>query len=57
VIVALDVNRDGELSAEEIEGAVEALRALDRNGDGKLAGDEIHPPHRPPAAFPTPREQ
>ncbi len=41
---ALDTNKDGEISAEEIAGAVAALKALDKDGDGKLAGEEIRPP-------------
>lgn len=49
---AIDVNRDGELSKEEIEGAAKALLTLDRNGDGKLSREEIGgpPPMRPPGA-------
>lgn len=40
---ALDANRDGELSAEEIAGAAKALATLDKNGDGKLTRDELFP--------------
>ena len=40
---ALDADGDGEISAKEIEGAVDALKQLDRNGDGKLSGDELRP--------------
>ncbi|MBT3376083.1 MAG: hypothetical protein HN742_24575 [Lentisphaerae bacterium] len=50
VIKALDRDGNGELSAEEIDGAVAALRSLDKDRDGKLSGMELHPPppHRPP---------
>ncbi|MCA9089160.1 MAG: hypothetical protein KDA90_11080 [Planctomycetaceae bacterium] len=41
---ALDTNKDGEISAEEISAAVAALKTLDKDGDGKLAGEEIRPP-------------
>jgi len=47
VISALDLNKDGELSAEEIAKASESLKTLDKNGDGKLTQDELRPP-RPP---------
>lgn len=40
-LAAIDANRDGELSAEEIAGAAKALLALDKNGDGKLSREEI----------------
>lgn len=43
---ALDTNKDGELSAEEIAGASAALNKLDKNGDGKLSTDEIRPAFR-----------
>lgn len=45
--LALDTNDDGEISAEEIEGAVDALKKVDRNGDGKLSRDELRPPPPP----------
>lgn len=43
LLVALDTNRDGELSAEEIAGASKALASLDKNADGKLTRDELFP--------------
>lgn len=44
LMVALDADRDGELSAEEIAGAEAALKRLDRDGDGNLTPAELHPP-------------
>jgi hypothetical protein len=46
VMMALDLNQDGELDAGEIAKAPESLRTLDKNGDGKLSGPE-HRPGRP----------
>ncbi len=43
-MTALDANGDGELSAEEIAGASQALSKLDKNGDGKLGQEEVSPP-------------
>lgn len=43
VMTALDVNADGELSAEEIAGASQALSKLDKSGDGKLGRGELAP--------------
>lgn len=43
VISALDKNKDGEISAEEIENAAAALKTLDRDGNGKLTEDELRP--------------
>ena len=40
-MIALDEDRDSQLSAAEL-GQVEAkLQALDRNSDGKLSADEL----------------
>ncbi len=44
LLVALDTDRDGELSAAEIAKASAALSELDKNGDGKLTLKEILPP-------------
>ncbi|MEO5715146.1 MAG: hypothetical protein ABIT37_16830 [Luteolibacter sp.] len=41
LLVALDTNRDGELSPDEITNAPTALDALDKNGDGALSPKEI----------------
>lgn len=43
VMASLDANNDGDLSAEEIAGAAEALKKLDKNGDGRLSRDELRP--------------
>ena len=40
---ALDTNKDGEISAEEISAAVTSLKKLDKNSDGKLTRDELRP--------------
>ena len=47
MMLALDANKDGALSATEIAGAVASLKALDANSDGKLTRDELRP--LPPA--------
>ena len=43
LVAALDADKDGEISAGEIQRAPEALKALDRNEDGKLSGEELGP--------------
>ena len=43
LMMALDANNDGVISAEEINNAPAALRKLDKNGDGKLTEDELRP--------------
>jgi hypothetical protein len=43
VMAALDADGNGEISAEEIKGAVAALKKLDKNKDGKLTEDELRP--------------
>ena len=41
LMVALDADEDGEISAEEIGKAVEALKKLDKDEDGKLSREEL----------------
>ncbi len=48
LVAALDADRDGKISAVEIQGAPTALETLDINGDGELTPDELHPPGPPP---------
>ena len=43
VMMALDANHDGEISAEEINNATAALKKLDRNKDGRLDREELRP--------------
>jgi len=51
IMLALDGNGDGELSASEIANAATSLlKALDANGDGQLTPDEYRP--LPPADAP-----
>ena len=46
LLAALDANRDGELSPDEVANSPSALAELDRNGDGMLTRKELLP--RPP---------
>ncbi len=43
IMVALDKDKNGEISKEEIEGAVAALKTLDKNKDGKISMEEMMP--------------
>ncbi len=43
VVVALDRDRDGILSARELENATSSLRRADRNRDGEISGEELLP--------------
>lgn len=54
-MAALDKDRNGSLSAEEIKGSASALRSLDQDDDGSLNRTEVCPPHgprRPPGSPP-----
>jgi hypothetical protein len=56
LVMALDVNHDGVIDANEIANAPAELKTLDKNGDGVLTPDEYLPP-RPadaPKDAPTP---
>ena len=44
IFIALDVNTNGIIDAEEITKAPALLITLDANGDGKLTQDEYQPP-------------
>ena len=42
-LLAVDINGDGELSADELDDARRSLLTLDKNGDGNLTSDELVP--------------
>ncbi len=46
LLKGLDTDRDGTISAAEIEQAAAALKLLDRNRDGKLSDDELQDPRK-----------
>ena len=41
ILMALDANQDGKISAAEIKNATAALKTLDKNGDGKLTSEKM----------------
>ncbi|MAI31353.1 MAG: hypothetical protein CMM07_06750 [Rhodopirellula sp.] len=41
LMLALDPDRDGEISAEEIQNAKQTLKSLDKNKDGKISESEM----------------
>lgn len=43
LMMALDADGNGEISADEINNATAALKKLDRNRNGKLDADELRP--------------
>ncbi len=56
---ALDTDKDGKLSADEIKNAAASLKKLDKNDDGKLSRKELRPtraPGRPGGGPPTGKE-
>ena len=59
LMATFDTDRDGTISAKEIEGASAALKKLDRNSDGNLAREEVfraggRPPRGPGSRRPMP---
>ena len=43
IIIVLDLDKNGEISAEEIKVAAKSLKKLDKNQDGKISIDEMTP--------------
>ena len=43
IFVVLDVNKDGEISKEEMDNATASLKKLDKDKDGKLSQEELRP--------------
>ena len=43
LLMALDANRDGKISASEMQNAAAALKSLDKNKDGAVTMDELRP--------------
>lgn len=48
VIAALDTDKDGTISAEELTNAPESLKQLDKDDDGALSPQELRPQGPPP---------
>ena len=44
LVVAIDTNTDGALSAEELAAAPTGLKSLDADSDGTIAAEELRPP-------------
>lgn len=58
IVAALDANKDGEISAEELTNAATALKTLDKNNDGRLTAEEFRPqPMRGPRDGEGPRPE
>jgi len=55
LLKALDGDKDGSLSAEEIANSSTALLELDKNEDGKLSPREISPPPKRKGKNPPPK--
>ncbi|WP_166823525.1 EF-hand domain-containing protein [Thalassoroseus pseudoceratinae] len=43
IVEAIDKDKNGSLSAEEIKNAVAALKTLDKNDDGEISREEMRP--------------
>ena len=52
LIAALDTDKDGTLSAQELKSAPDALAHLDKNADGELSPQELFPHGPPPPGRP-----
>ena len=42
IILALDLDKDGQISAAELKNATQSLSALDSDSDGKISRKEMH---------------
>ena len=51
-MLALDTDKDGEISAEEIKNAEDALKKLDTNNNGKVDRQELRPQFAGPGGPP-----
>lgn len=47
IIAALDLDKNGEIDADEIAKASDSLKKLDKNNDGKINREELRPPGAP----------
>ena len=56
LLLALDADKDGSISAIEIENASKALAKLDKDGDGALSPEELRPDFAAMARDGMPRE-
>lgn len=56
LLLALDADKDGSISASEIENASKALAKLDKDGDGALSPEELRPDFAAMARDGMPRE-
>ncbi len=55
--IALDTDKDGKLSASELENATKSLLKLDKNGDGAVSLEELRPdPSQMREGMPRPGE-
>ena len=43
IIQALDADKNGELSTDEINNAIAALKTLDKDNDGSISAEEMAP--------------
>ena len=46
IVIALDANKDGTISADELANASAAVKSLDKNNDGAVQMEELRP--KPP---------
>jgi hypothetical protein len=43
IVEALDADKDGALSSEEVGKASDAIKTLDKDSDGKVSAEEMRP--------------